>query len=180
MGSRRIGLARTQALIQQLKRELQMNGSKFVGEKEKIVATAAAKTLTAADSGATIVWSHDAGTGFNITLPKCATGLRFTVRFEIGTAIAGHHITVGDAGDRFFGTATVVSTTNDKLAVQQKAKALTDAKFIHTRSDLQTTGGNAGDVIEIVAIDDTHWLVNARLHTTGNNPTSLAVFKSAS
>ena len=179
MGSRRIGLARTQALIQQLKRELQMNGSKFVGEKEKIMATTAVTTLTAADSGATIVWTHHAATGYNITLPKCATGLRFTVKFEIGTAITGHHIAVGDASDRFFGTATVMSTTNDKSAVQSKAKADTGAKFIHTQSDIATTGGNAGDVIEIVAIDDTHWLVNARLHTSNAAPSGLTVFKDA-
>jgi hypothetical protein len=177
MGSRRIGLARTQALIQQLKRELQMNGSKFVGEKEKIMATSSATTLTAADSGATIVWTHNGATGYNITLPKCATGLRFTVRFEIGTAIGGHHIAVGDASDRFFGTATVMSTTADKSAVQSKAKAATGAKFIHTQSDIATTGGNAGDVIEIVAIDDTHWLVNARLHTSNAAPSGLTVFK---
>ena len=177
MGSRRVGLARTQALIENLKRELQMNGSILMGENEKTIAASAAKILTAADSGSTVIWTHDAGTGYNITLPKCAQGLKFTIKFELGTAIAAHHITVGDAADRFFGVAKVWSTAADDTAVQSKAKAATGAKFLHCQSDLGTTGGNAGDIIELVAIDDTHWLVSANLHTTNANPGSIAVFK---
>ncbi len=35
MGTKRVGLARTQALIQNLKRELSMQGSTVVGTKKK-------------------------------------------------------------------------------------------------------------------------------------------------
>ena len=34
-----------------------------------------------------------------------------------------------------------------------------------------------GDIIEFEAIDGTHWLVTANLHTTNANPGSLTVFK---
>jgi hypothetical protein len=179
MGTKRVGLARTQALIQNLKRELELNGTTFNGQNAKIITAAAAKTLTAAESGATVIWTHDAGTGYNITLPKCAQGLKFTIKFELGTAIAAHHITVGDAADRFFGVAKVWSTTADNTAAQSKALLATGAKYLHCQSDVATTGGNAGDIIELVAIDDTHWLVSANLHTTNANPGSIAVFKDA-
>ena len=38
MGTKRVGLARTQALIQNLKRELTMGGSTLVGDKRKLLA----------------------------------------------------------------------------------------------------------------------------------------------
>ncbi len=177
MGSKRVGLARTEKLIENLKREIQLNGSQLVGQKSPVVATSAALSLTAEQSGATILWTHHAGTGYNITLPKCAEGLKFTVKFVLGTAIGGHHVTVGHADDRFFGCAKVFSTAADDTAVQSKALAATGAKYIHTQSDLATTGGNAGDIIEFEAIDGTHWLVTANLHTTHANPGSLTVFK---
>jgi len=51
MGTKRVGLARTQALIQNLKRELTMGGSILAGSKLKVEAITANKTLAAADSG---------------------------------------------------------------------------------------------------------------------------------
>ena len=38
MGTKRVGLARTQALIENLKRELQLNESRLVGVKRKAIA----------------------------------------------------------------------------------------------------------------------------------------------
>ena len=56
MGSKRVGLARVEALVENLKRELQLNGSTLVGTKQGVEAVTGAgssstKTLTAQDSG---------------------------------------------------------------------------------------------------------------------------------
>ena len=83
MGSKRLGLARTQALIENLKRELQLNQSTVVGGKQKVIAltnaTTTAKTLTAADSGALITLdpSTNTATTITVTMPTPEAGLTF-------------------------------------------------------------------------------------------------------
>jgi hypothetical protein len=87
MGSKRVGLARTQALIEQLKRELQMGGSTLKGTMQQIVTlsgTGATATLTADDSGAIVeMGGSNAST---VTLPAVQKGLHF--RFVATTAFA--------------------------------------------------------------------------------------------
>ena len=83
MGSKRVGLARTQALIENLKRELQMNQTSFVGQKQKVIAltnaSTTARTLTADDSGALITLdpSTDSATTIIVTMPTPEAGLTF-------------------------------------------------------------------------------------------------------
>jgi hypothetical protein len=79
MGSKRVGLARTQALIQNLKRELSMNASMLKGIKRETVActTASATTLTAQQSGALVVLSG--GSAATVTLPAVADGLHYEI-----------------------------------------------------------------------------------------------------
>ena len=62
MGTKRVGLARVEALMENLKRELSMGGSTKVGERKKVVlltdaaaATANRSALTAAESGTTFL-----------------------------------------------------------------------------------------------------------------------------
>ena len=55
MGSKRVGLARMQALIEQLKRDLQMNQSRLMGTVIKYQTKTADYTCTALDSGTTIL-----------------------------------------------------------------------------------------------------------------------------
>jgi hypothetical protein len=87
MGSRRVGLARTQALIEGLKRELQMNQSTMKGALQQVVSltgAGATKVLTADDSGAIVkMGGSNAST---VTLPAVSAGLKF--RFVAVTAFA--------------------------------------------------------------------------------------------
>ena len=177
MGSKRVGLARTQALIEGLKREIQLGQATLVGGKAKLKTTTAATTLTAADSGCEVIWTHD-GSGYDITLPSCAAGLHFRFRISLGTAFA-HYITVGESTDRFFGVAKVFSDADDQVAVQSQVLAATARKFLHIQSDIATSGGNAGDIIDVIGVDDTHWLVTANLRTENDTPGSIAVFRTA-
>jgi hypothetical protein len=80
MGTKRVGLARTQALIQNLKRELQLNQSTLLGGLRKFQTKTADYACTAADSGTTILVNPagttliqlpgvgDVGVGWNITI----------------------------------------------------------------------------------------------------------------
>ena len=94
MGNKRVGLARTQALIEGLKRELQMNQSTMKGTLQQVVSltgASATKTLTADDSGAIVkMGGSNAST---VTLPTVQAGLSF--RFVATTAHA--HIINGGA-----------------------------------------------------------------------------------
>lgn len=76
MGSKRVGLARTEALIENLKRELQLNQATLKGGLRDVRAITANLTLTADDSGAIIVPSGAART---VTLPAPAIGLQYTL-----------------------------------------------------------------------------------------------------
>jgi len=93
MGNR-VGLARTQALIENLKRELSMNQSTLKGELQQVVSltgAGATKTLTADDTGAIVkMGGSNAST---VTLPSVSVGLKF--RFVAVTAHA--HVINGGA-----------------------------------------------------------------------------------
>jgi len=72
MGTKRVGLARTQALIENLKRELSMGGSKLAGIKRPYVQVTANTTLVANDSGKLYIF-NDAD-GAILTLPDSGGG----------------------------------------------------------------------------------------------------------
>ena len=77
MGSKRVGLARTQALIENLKRDLSLNASMLKGVKRETIActNASATELTAEQSGALVVFTG--GSAATVTLPAVADGLHF-------------------------------------------------------------------------------------------------------
>tara|TARA_Y100000593_G_C4310216_1_gene337993 strand:- start:2499 stop:2999 length:501 start_codon:yes stop_codon:yes gene_type:complete len=84
MGSRRVGLARVEALIENLRRELNLNGSQFIGQHRavKLVPTGGAGTteVTTADSGKIIFVDGSDEGNHTITLPAPTTaGLEYIV-----------------------------------------------------------------------------------------------------
>ena len=98
MGSRRVGLARTQALIENLKRELAMQGSTLTGVHRAVKVVSSATTLTNADSGAII---DMAGGAFDINLPHDpATGCTYT--FTHSAALSGARNIDAKDGAHFF------------------------------------------------------------------------------
>ena len=78
MGTKRVGLARTQALVENLKRELTMNGTGLQGVTRPTKSVSSADSLTVADSGKIITLT---GTAFTLTLPgvSAAEGCYFDV-----------------------------------------------------------------------------------------------------
>jgi hypothetical protein len=98
MGSKRIGLARTQALIENLKRELDLGGSTLGGVVRKVLVIDSETTLSNADSGAIVECS---GGAYDIKLPQSpALGCSFT--FMNNAATSGERVVESYADTHFF------------------------------------------------------------------------------
>ena len=105
MGTKRVGLARTQALIEGLKRELAMGGTAMTGVERIVEAKTASFTIAAADSGKVFTNRGD-GDAMTITLPdpdgSTYKGVEFfTVNYvaqqiNLTTATADTLVSVGD------------------------------------------------------------------------------------
>ena len=145
----------------------------------EVMVVTAAKTLAASDSGSTVFVNAAA---IAVTLPSCAAGLKYKVVFGIDTT-AGAKVNAA-SGDCFFGTLNVNSTTKEKCSAQSIAHATAIAApgsydvldFTH---DSQTLAGKAGDMIEIIGIDDISWLVSGALVTDGNDPDAVAIINAS-
>jgi len=164
MGTKRVGWARIQALINE-----NQNQMKFRNVQYKAVSSAT--TLTAADSGAVIIWTHSAS-NHDITLPAATVGLNFKFIIAVGHA-AAHDINCAGS-DEVYGRVTVMSTTANKTDTQAVAKGAGDTT-ISLHESTVTLGGDYGDVIELVCVEDGYWLCNALLHLSTGDPSGTAV-----
>jgi len=141
--------------------------------KENIIVTVGATTLTAAQSGATVL-HQSASTA--LTLPAAKAGLNFKIVLGIEATSGCNILTASDA-DCFFGYIPLHTDVVDNTGVPQQithavaiaAPASYDAmKFVAATS---TIGGVAGEVISLTAVDDIAWLVDIPNHTTSaDNP----------
>ena len=100
--AKRVGLARTQALIENLKRELNLNGSSVAGIDQKVVNVVGAGssstiTLTAADSGKVYLVTAADGTQ-TFTLPALATSSGFNIEIIV-TVLSDNDIIITAPGD---------------------------------------------------------------------------------
>lgn len=149
------------------------------GNKENIIVTAVDRTLSASESGSMVCVNHAAKV---ITLPAAEAGLNFKVCFYIDTT-AGAKI-VAASGDCFFGTLVVNSTTKTKSSAQSIDHAtaigtVADHDTLDFTHDSQTLAGKAGDVVELVCVDDTAWKVSGALVTDGNDPDAIAIINAS-
>lgn len=144
MGTKRIGLARTQALIENLKRELQMNQAVVVGDAHKVITiTATTQVLTADDSGAVVFLGG--GSAATATLPAVQSGLKFT--FIVTSA--QQHIINGGA-TKMKGMVTAVKEAGPAVS-QEKNSAGTQITF--------NASATVGDRVDVVC-DGTNWYVS--------------------
>lgn len=165
MGTKRVGWARIRSLINE-------NQNQLKTRNHQVISAAAAKTLTSDDSGATIYWTQS--DAHDITLPAATAGLNFT--FFIVAGSAHNHYIVTETDDVVYGKSVVSSTTDDQVGIQSIAKGSGKDK-IHIKSDASTTGGGTGDVVHVFCDVDGYWFVNADLHSTNANPTSVTTFQ---
>jgi len=171
MGTKRVGWARIRSLINENQNQLKIRNDQVVA--------ATTTTLTADQSGATILWDASAA-GTILTLPAAATGLNFRIILKDTVHTDDDCQITVTAGDCFYGVITLSSATIDKIANQRvdyDTATTTPGSydFLNFSPDAQTTGGASGDVLHITAVDATAWHVRAHLTTTGNTPASVAV-----
>jgi len=124
MGTKRVGLARTQALIQNLKRELDLNGATLTETKGVVLAKASAATAipvtqqnndlwsVALPAGALIVDVGYVVSGANVNVDSSGT-----VSFAFGTSSGGGELVTAvqvnqTASDLANGICQMVSTAN--------------------------------------------------------------------
>jgi len=145
--------------------------------KVHTIVTEVDRTLTAAETGAVVLVQAAA---ISITLPAAAAGLNFKIVLGVETT-AGADLLCA-SGDCFFGIVSLYgSDTADQTGVQQQithATAIAAPGSYDTMDFVAATatlGGVAGDVINVVAVDDVAWLATCDLHTTANDPGTVAV-----
>lgn len=114
------------------------------------------------------------GGTFDIILPSAGGGLRYKFYIQSNSS-AGFRIVTKSPQDHVFGRATVMSTTSDKTDVQVEEKSGNDVNLTFIPDSTQK-GGNAGDTIECIAVDDIDWLVVANLTTSGTSVSNVNVF----
>ena len=152
MGTKRVGLARTQALIENLKRELSMNASMLKGIKRETVActAASATTLTASQSGALVVLSG--GSAATVTLPAVADGLHF----EFFARSAQAHVIVAATAVI---QGAIYDNQNDSSDTNVDRAAVNDAMRITLANPA------VGDRL-VLTSDGTNWYLHAWLNDT--------------
>ena len=142
----------------------------------EVIVAVADKTLAASDSGATVFVNAAA---ISVTLPAAKAGLKFKIILGVDTT-AGADL-LAASGDCFFGIVRLFSDTADQVGVPQQvshATAIAAPGSYDTMdfvADTATIGGMAGDIIEVVAVDDIAWHVSADLTTDQANPGTVAV-----
>ena len=161
MGTKRVGWARIRSLINE-------NGNQLKILKPQIISASAARTLTAAESGATIYWSQ--ADAHDITLPTATVGLNYT--FILAAGSVHNHYIVSQTADVIFGKAIVSDDSDDKVATQVVLSGAGLDK-VHLHKTSNNTGGDAGDTVHLVCGAAGYWLCTANLLTTGT-PTSIA------
>lgn len=141
MGTKRVGLARTQKLIENLKRELTMQGSSLAGVERVCKSVSSAGALTVADSGKIITLS---GTAFTLSLP--AVSGTEGVHYWIVAGAAANYVLAEDSGD-----------DNVLTMVSVNASA---TERDHAFSNATLSSGAIGDRFHVYS-NGTNWVITA-------------------
>ena len=130
-------------------------------------------TLSSTDSGTTYYVTNLSGT-LDITLPTAAAGVNFKIILK---KISGGEVNILTAsGDYFLGKAVVTSNAATGQSRVNTLDENTSNNVINLDPDNSDSGGNTGDVIDLLAIDADNWLVNASLTTSSATVGALSVF----
>ena len=164
MGTKRVGWARIKSLINENQNDLKTL-------YQQTVNCTAATTLTKAQSGALVYWTHS-GAGHDITLPLAEVGMSF--KFVIAAGHTNDHDILCNTADEFIGKVTVMSTTADKTDTQLGNKA-DNFKKINLNATSTTLGGDVGDIIELNCFEENHWHVTAILTLRTGSPSGTVV-----
>jgi hypothetical protein len=146
----------------------------FIGRGDETITNISVDTtLSSTDSGTTYYVTNLSGT-LNITLPAAATGINFKIILK---KILGGQVNILTAnGDYFFGKAVVTSNAATGQSRVQTLAENGSNNVMNLDADVSDSGGNTGDVIDLLAVDADNWLVNANLTTSSSTVGALDVF----
>ena len=142
MGTKRVGLARTQALIENLKRDLTLVGLGLQGLTRPTKSVTATGALTAADSGKIITLT---GTAFTLTLPGVSASAG--CYFDVVAGAAANYVISEDA-----------SVDTDILSMVSVNASATERDHAFTTATL--SAGAIGDRFHIYS-NGTFWIITA-------------------
>jgi len=153
--AKRIGLARTQALIENLKRELNLSSTtlKDAAQVRRVKAVSAATTLTNADSGALITLS---GNDYVVKLPKAPeVGCTYTFINPVTLGGDGVNIDAFDGTHFFLGKVEDRETTGTDSAAHVSFNGSS-----HDQVKFSASAGAADNQIKCTFIDNNTWLLH--------------------
>ena len=141
MGTKRVGLARMQALIENLKRDLALGGAGLQGVTRPTKTVTTTGALTAADSGKIITLT---GAAFTLTLPGCVASEG--CYFDIVAGTASNYVISEDSGD------------NNNLSMVSVNATATERD--HAFSTATLSAGAIGDRFHIYS-NGVFWIITA-------------------
>ena len=179
MGTKRIGLARMEALMENLKRDLLMSDTTISGANVQmgintlVEASASTKLLTAAESGATVHLHRAAGS--TVTLPADATvGMRYT--FVVKTAMTGAGAYVINTGtNNTFSTSSFIVQQDVTTSAHHVMVFPTDAEDVTLTMTFHGTNKTAqlGTHFEVECVAAGKWRITGNHH---KDATGAAIF----
>lgn len=167
MGTKRIGLARMEALMENLKRELALGGAVILGQRGKVnTTTSATVALTESDSGSVYVMS---AAGITFTLPDSGAGDITGVTYEFIMKTQGNtqKIVCSDTANEKIQGALVACDTDDDNATKAWAAELSDNfSSVNFASVAQ---GEPGSRVKLTCIGADRWQVEGVVLQSGGS-----------
>ena len=155
MGTKRVGLARVQALIENLKRELDLSSTtlKDAAQVRRVKEVSAATTLTNADSGALITLS---GANYVVKLPKePEVGCTYTFINAVALGAGGSVNIDAKDGVHFF-----LGKVQDREADASSASHVSFNGSSHDQLKFSASAGALDSEVKCTFIDNNTWLVH--------------------
>ena len=167
MGSKRVGLARTQALIENLKRDLNFNGSTLkeaaLNVDGIVECSTATKLIAASDTGKVIELHRAAGS--TVTFPASATpGLRYTVM--VRTILASNAYVLNAGTGNTFSESSFIIQEDVTVSTHHALLRPTDAADV-TLTMTHHAGnktGQLGTVFEMECVAAGKWRITGTHH----------------
>jgi hypothetical protein len=168
MGNRRIGQARLEAVLENLKRELALDGASFKGVYRPVESiTTATKTVTTAESGT--IFTLNRAAAITVTLPAATAGLEY--EFHVGTTFTGAMtINAASAADTLqgrvqMGPGLTLNDSDDNVENHGYASpAAADHQYV---ADADTKGRHIGTMLKYTCITDAIWVVTGHAISVG-------------
>ena len=169
MGTKRVGLLRTQKLIENLKRELAMGDTTLtnvnvqMGQDNIVEASTASKAVTKAESGSVIELHRAAGS--TVTLPADATiGLRYTVMVRTITSSGAYVINTGT--NNTFSTSSFIIQQDVTQSGNHTVLRPNDGEDVTLTMTFHGTNktGQLGTVFEIECVAANKWRITGNHH----------------